>query len=88
MHAVVFYVATIWMTGLLIISGVLVIRGRSAMERILALDVLTLILIALLILYADATTTSYYLDAALALTLLSFIATLAAARYHSEGRLF
>lgn len=88
MHAAVFYVATIWMTGLLIISGVLVIRGRSAMERILALDVLTLILIALLILYADATTTSYYLDAALALTLLSFIATLAAARYHSEGRLF
>ena len=88
MHAVVFYVATIWMTALLIISGVLVIRGRSAMERILALDVLTLILIALLILYADATTTSYYLDAALALTLLSFIATLAAARYHSEGRLF
>jgi multicomponent Na+:H+ antiporter subunit F len=88
MHAAVFYLAMVWMTGLLIIAGVLVVRGRSAMERILALDVLTLILIALLILYADATATSYYVDAALALTLLSFIATLAAARYHSEGRLF
>jgi multicomponent Na+:H+ antiporter subunit F len=88
MHAAVFYLAMVWMTGLLIITGVLVVRGRSAMERILALDVLTLILIALLILYADATATSYYVDAALALTLLSFIATLAAARYHSEGRLF
>jgi len=88
MHEAVFYLAMVWMTGLLIITGVLVVRGRSAMERILALDVLTLILIALLILYADATSTSYYVDAALALTLLSFIATLAAARYHSEGRLF
>jgi multicomponent Na+:H+ antiporter subunit F len=87
-HTAVFFVAVVWMTGLLVISGIQVIRARSAMVRILALDVLTLILIALLILYADATTTSYYLDAALALTLLSFIATLAAARYHSEGRLF
>ncbi len=88
MHVAVFFLAVIWMTGLLLITGVFVIRARSAMARILALDVLTLILIALLILYADASRTSYYLDAALALALLSFIATLAAVRYHSEGRLF
>ena len=88
MHVVVFYLAMVWMTGLLGIAVVLVIRSRSAMSRILALDVLTLILIALLILYADASQTSYYLDAALALALLSFVATLAAVRYHSEGRVF
>ncbi|MBW3632904.1 MAG: pH regulation protein F [Chloroflexi bacterium] len=88
MHVAVFYLAMIWMTGLLGIAVVMVIRARSAMRRILALDVLTLILIALLILYADASQTSYYLDAALALALLSFVATLAAVRYHSEGRLF
>jgi multisubunit Na+/H+ antiporter MnhF subunit len=87
-HVVVFYLAMVWMTGLLGIAVVLVIRARSAMRRILALDVLTLILIALLILYADASQTSYYLDAALALALLSFVATLAAVRYHSEGRVF
>lgn len=88
MHVVVFYVAMVWMTGLLGISVVLVIRARTAMSRILALDVLTLILIALLILYSAASQTAYYLDAALALALLSFVATLAAVRYHSEGRLF
>ena len=88
MHVEVFYLAGVWMTGLLGISVVLVIRARSALRRILALDVLTLILIALLILYADASQTAYYLDAALALALLSFIATLAAVRYHSDGRLF
>ena len=88
MHVEVFYLAGFWMTGLLGIAVVLVIRARSALRRILALDVLTLILIALLILYADASQTAYYLDAALALALLSFIATLAAVRYHSDGRLF
>jgi multisubunit Na+/H+ antiporter MnhF subunit len=87
-HVVVFYIAMVWMTGLLGIAVVLVIRSRTAMSRILALDVLTLILIALLILYADASQTANYLDAALALALLSFVSTLGAVRYHNEGRLF
>ena len=88
MHETVFELATAWMTVLLAVSVVFVIRARSAMVRILALDTLTLILTGLLILYADATRAPYYLDAALALALLSFVASVAAARYHSEGRLF
>ena len=88
MHQIVFYLAAVWMTGLLGVSVVFVVRARSAMVRILGLDVVTLILVAFLILYADANRASYYLDAALALALLSFVATLAAARYHSERRLF
>ena len=88
MHETVFNLAVVWMTGLLGVTVVYVIRARSAMVRILALDTLTLILIALLILYADARRASYYLDAALALALLSFVASVAAARYHSERRLF
>jgi multicomponent Na+:H+ antiporter subunit F len=88
MHATVFFVAVIWMTVLLTIVGFLVLRSRTAMGRILALDVFTLILTALLILLADATQTSFYLDAALALALLSFISTLAAVRYHVHGRVF
>ena len=88
MHETVFAAAAIWMTGLLGVAVVYVIRARSVMVRILALDTLTLVLVAFLILYADATRISYYLDAALALALLSFISTVSAARYHSEGRLF
>ena len=88
MHETVFELAAAWMTVLLGVSVVYLIRARSAMVRILALDTLTLILIALLILFADANRAPYYLDAALALALLSFISTVAAARYHSEGRLF
>lgn len=88
MHQTLFYIAAVWMTVLLGVSVVFVVRARSAMVRILGLDVLTLLAIAFLILYADANRASVYLDAALALALLSFAATLASARYHSERRVF
>ena len=88
MHVTVFYVAMVWMAGLLSIGVIVVIRARSPLVRILALDMVTLILVALLILYADAQRSPFYLDAALILALLSFVATIAAARYHSEGRIF
>ncbi len=88
MHEVVYYGAMIWMTGLLCVCIGMVIRSRSALVRILALDTVTLVLVALLILYSTTTESSFYLDAALMLALLSFVSTLVAARYHSEGRIF
>ena len=88
MSEIIFYVATVWMTILLLTALVMVIRARTAMTRILALDALSLVLVALLILYSTTTETSYYLDAAIMLALLSFLSTLAASRYYSEGRIF
>ena len=88
MHQVVFYAAFVWMTVLLVVSAAAVIRLRSTASRILALGMLTLILVALLVLYADANRTSYYLDAALVLSLLAFVATLVLFRYHGERRIF
>lgn len=88
MHEVVYYGAMIWMTGLLCVCIGMVIRARSALVRILALDTLTLVLVALLILYSTTTESSFYLDAALMLSLLSFLSTVVAARYHSERRIF
>jgi len=87
-NGVIFYVALFWMMGLLLTTIVMVIRASSTMTRILALDALTLVLTAFLILYSTTTDSSYYLDAALLLALLSFLSTLAAARYFSEGRIF
>lgn len=88
MHEIVFYFAFVWMTALLGASVAAVILLRSTAGRILALDMLTLILVALLVLYADANRTPHYLDAALVLSLLAFIATVALARYHGERRTF
>src|SRR5829696_764121 len=88
LHEIVFYLAFAWMTVLLVVGVAAVIRLRSTASRILALDMTTLILVALLILYADANRSPYYLDAALILSLLAFLATLALARYHGERRIF
>ncbi len=88
MHEIVFYFAFAWMTVLLVVSVAAVIRLRSTAGRILALDTITLILVALLVLYADANRSSYYMDAALVLSLLAFIATLILARYHGERKVF
>ena len=88
MHEIVFYLAFVWMTVLLVVSAAALIRLRSTAGRILALDLLTLILVALLVLYADSERSSYYMDAALVLSLLAFLATLALARYHGERRIF
>ena len=88
MHTVVSYFAFAWMTVLLAVSVAAVIRLPTTAGRILALDTLTLILVALLVLYADALRSPYYLDAALILALLAFIGTVAAARYHGERKIF
>lgn len=88
MHDIVFYVAFVWMTVLLVVSVAAVIRLCSTAGRILALDLLTLILVALLVLYADSERSSYYMDAALVLSLLAFLATLTLGRYYGERRIF
>lgn len=85
MHEVVFYAAALWMTLLFGVSVALVVRTRSLLGRILALDLVILILIALLLL-TGASRVAYYLDAALVLALVAVVATIAAARYATGER--
>ena len=88
MHDLVYTIALGWMTVLLGACVFEVVRAKSELVRVLALDTLALVLIAVLVLYATTEGVSYYLDAALVIALLSFIGTLAASRYHSEGKIF
>ena len=88
MHEIVFYAAVFWMTVLLVVGVVAVVGISSTTGRILALDTLTLVLVALLVLYGDAQREVYYLDVALILALLAFVGTLAAARYYGERKIF
>lgn len=88
MHEIVYYAAMVWMSGLLCVCIGMVIRTNSSVVRILGFDALTLIVIALLILYSTTTESSYYLDAALMLALVSFVSTVVAARYYSEREIF
>ena len=71
--------------------GVCVVQvGRAATpaRRIVALDLLALVLIGLVALVAGEDRQAFALDAALALALLSFVATLTAARYLADHRPF
>ena len=88
MTDVVFYVALVWMAVLLGACVLLVARGRTLTERIVAIDVLVLVLVGLLALVAGEDQRAYALDAALALALLSFIATLTSSRYAADRRPF
>jgi len=88
MSGIVFYVAVVWLAVLLGVVVIRLARAGSIGERILSLDLLTLVLIGLLAVAAGEDQRSYALDAALALALLSFVATLAAARYYESRKPF
>jgi multicomponent Na+:H+ antiporter subunit F len=77
-----------WATLLLLGGGLLLLRSRDGLHRILALDVLVSIVVALLTILSYLRDVSYYVDAALTLALLSFSATLVSARYLLRGRAF
>ncbi|MGH3757730.1 monovalent cation/H+ antiporter complex subunit F [Actinophytocola sp.] len=69
------------MTLLLVAGGLALVRARDVLQRVVALDLLAVIVISLLALLSYLRGQAYYLDAAVALALLSFVATVAAARY-------
>lgn len=64
----------------------LIVFARTTPVRLAMLDLLVLVLVGALGLLSVVDGTVAYLDVALGLALLSFIATLAGARYHAEGR--
>lgn len=86
MHPTVFAFAAAWVTLLLVAVVLFATRSRFGAVLVLAIDVLTLVLVALLVLFSVANQQSYYLDAALALALVSFVGTVAAARQLAAGR--
>jgi multicomponent Na+:H+ antiporter subunit F len=81
MPDVILVAAFAWATGLLVVGGLLLLRASDLLHRLLALDVLGTIVIILLTTLSYVQGVAYYIDAALALALLSFLATLVAARY-------
>ncbi|MCA9877184.1 MAG: hypothetical protein KC442_05370 [Thermomicrobiales bacterium] len=79
--------AMIWMTWLLAAVVTFAIRAPSNAVRILALDAMTLVLVAVLVLFSASRQEPFFMDAALALALVSFVATVAASRWLAAGRI-
>jgi multicomponent Na+:H+ antiporter subunit F len=61
------------------------IIGRTLVDRIVAVDLLTVISISLIALYAHVSGRFIYLDVALVYGLLSFLSVLAIARFLEKG---
>ena len=59
--------------------------GRSLLDRIVAMDMLTIIAIVLISLYAHIAGRFVYVDVALVYGLLSFLSVLAVARFIDKG---
>lgn len=59
--------------------------GRTMIDRVVAIDMLTVVSISLIALYAHISGRFVYLDVALVYGLLSFLAVLAIARFLEKG---
>lgn len=69
-----------------IVFGVLrLVVGRTAIDRVVAIDMLTVVTISLIALYAHICGRFAYLDVALVYGLLGFLAVLAIARFLEKG---
>lgn len=76
--------------GVLIFLAILfavirLVRGETVVDRIVAIDMLTVISISLIALYAHVSGRFVYIDVALVYGLLSFLAVLAIARFLERG---
>lgn len=82
--------------GILIVAAILIslgvlfgvvrlVLGRTVVDRIAAVDMLTVVSISLIALYAHVAGRFIYLDVALVYGVLSFLAVLAVARYLERG---
>lgn len=61
------------------------IIGGTAIDRVIAIDMLTVVSISLIALYAHVSARFVYIDVALVYGLLSFLAVLAVARFLEKG---
>ena len=65
----------------LLLAFVRLARGPSVADRVVALDLIGVLSVGVIILYSVATGLHVFLDAAIALALVSFAGTIAFARY-------
>jgi multicomponent Na+:H+ antiporter subunit F len=73
--------AALMILGGLVCAFLRLVKGPTLADRVVALDFVTMLLVAFLTLFALASRRDAFLDAALALALVAFLATVAFARY-------
>lgn len=64
------------------------LRGENAVDRLLSVELISMLALCVLILITLITGESIYMDVSLALAALGFIGTLALAKYLADQRMF
>lgn len=82
---VVIPIALALMTAALLLNFWRLLRGPSAVDRVLALDTMYINTVALLVLLGISRDSSLYFEAALVIAMVGFIGTAAWARYLLRG---
>lgn len=85
MAEVLIQLSAILVAGAIFCTLLRLILGPTLIDRIVALDVLTVVAIVLIAVYAHLSGRAAYLDVALTYGLLSFLSVLAVARYIERG---
>ena len=85
MTDVILFIAAVLIFLGIVLAVLRLIIGRTAIDRVAAIDMLTIISISLIALYAHVAGRFIYLDVALVYGVLSFLAVLAVARYLERG---
>lgn len=85
MADIILMVAGILIFFSIVFGVVRLIIGRTMVDRVVAVDMLTVVSIALIALYAHLAGRFVYVDVVLVYGLLSFLAVLAIARFMEKG---
>lgn len=85
MAELIIQIAAVLIFFAILFSVIRLVLGRTLVDRIVAVDMLTVISISLIALYAHVSGRVAYIDVALVYGLLSFLAVLAVARFLEKG---
>ena len=85
MASILLYIAVILIFLGVVFGVIRLILGHTVVDRVAAIDMLTVISISMIALYAHVSGRFIYVDVALVYGVLSFLAVLAMARYLERG---
>ena len=74
-------ISFVFVTAALVLATVRLLRGPTFPDRVVALDLISILLVALLTLFSVSSQVEAYLDAAIVLALVAFLGTVALARF-------
>ena len=79
--------ASVMLTLSVVLAFIRLLRGPSLPDRVVAFDLMTSVAVGIMALYSIATKETVFLDVAIVLALISFLGTVAFARYlEQRGR--